>query len=204
MLNVSSFNFGSTMPVVAIGKYSEFGFGDNYIGDTYITDRGMSFKRYSLLCQGFLKCQFNRGIAVWLWFLPKPSLATAFSTSIIKSTKFAEFLKVISFSLPSLIAIPRAELLASLIRASGWLTAYRAFIRCSFTEARQLLAPIGTEALRWLRTPTIKWVVFFTTIITESNYLHSHTYIIPQKQIEEKYCEIAAKRCSQGVMELRC
>lgn len=203
MLNIPSLNFRSIVPVIAIGKYGELGFRDNYIGNTDTANRDMGFIGYSLLCQGFLKCQFNRCIAMWLWLLPKSGLATAFSTGFIKLAKATNFGKLRCQFLPRLVAIPRAILLRPLTCISGWLTTYRAEIRCAFTKAYQLLAFIRAIALRWFRTPTIERVKVLATIGTYLDDFHSHTYIIPQKQIEEKYCEIATKRCSQSVMRLQ-
>jgi len=102
-----------------------------------------------------------------------------------------------------LIAIPRAILLRTLACSNSWLTTYWAFVRYADSKACQLLAFIGAVALSWFGTLKIKWVVFLTAVITNLSYSHPHIYIIPQKQIEEKYCEIAANRCRQMVFDLR-
>ena len=60
-----------------------------------------------------------------------------------------------------------------------------------------------TRAISSCILSTIFRVKKLTAILTIQGYIKSlHTYIIPQKQIEEKYCEIAAKRLSQSVMKL--
>jgi len=202
MLNISSLDFRSIMPVITISKYGKLGFWDNYIRDTDIANRSVGSIRDTFLCQGFLKCQFNGCIAMWLWLLSKSRLAASLSTSFIKLAKATNFSKLIGLSFPRLVAIPRAILLTTLTRANGWLATRRAYIRLAFSKASQLLAFIRAVALRWFRTPTIKRVEILTAIGTYLEGFHSHTYIISRLSIEEKYCEVAAKRCSQSVMRL--
>jgi hypothetical protein len=56
--------------------------------------------------------------------------------------------------------------------------------------------------LWFARFTSVKRVKFFPTISTFRSSVTSHTYIISHLSIEEKYCEIAAKRLSQSVMRL--
>jgi len=202
MLNISSLNFRSIMPIITIGKYGEICFSDNNVGDTNTANRLVALKGDAYFSQGFLKQQFNRGIDVRLGLLPQSCLATSLSTSFIKLTKATNLIKLVGLFLPRLVAIPRAIPLITLACANGWLSTYRAYIRLAFSKACQLLTLIRAIALRWLGTPAIKWVVFLTAIITKSRHFHPHITIITQKQIEKKYCEIAAKRCCQGVFNL--
>lgn len=200
MFNISGLDFGSAMPIITISKDGNSFIGDNYIGNTHATNRNMSFKRYNLLFQGFLKCQFNGGIAMWLWLLPKSRLATSFSTGFIKLTKTTNLSKLISLFLPYLVAIPRAISLITLTRANGWSTAHGAYIKNALAKACQFLALVRAIALRCFRAFTIKRLKVVAAIRAYPDSFHSHTYITPQ--IEEKYCEIAARRCSQSVMRL--
>lgn len=95
----------------------------------------------------------------------------------------------------------RAILLITLACASSWLPTYRTYIRLAFTKACQLLALIRTIALRWFRFTPIKGMKLLPAIFTYLSNFHSHTYIISQLPVEEKYCEIAAKRCQQQVFK---
>ena len=206
MFAVSSFNFRSIMPIIAISKYGELGFGNNHIRNTNSANRLLALVGNAQFIKGLLKHNLNRSIDMRLMLPCFIKLCFTFRCPhlFFMASRHKSLCSIRERLAPSIdsLAFSRAKLLLSAACASGWLTTYKALVRGSFTEARQLLASIRTEALRWLGTPAIKWVVFLIAIITEPSYLHSHTCIIPHLEIEEKYYEIAAKRCSQGILEL--
>jgi len=107
------------------------------------------------------------------------------------------------FGLPSPFALRRAKYLRPLTSANRWLTTIKTVVNVAFTKACQLFTSIGTILLWGFRFTPIKWVKFLTAMLTYLSNFHSHTYIISQLPVESKYCEIAAKRCSQEVMELK-
>lgn len=102
-------------------------------------------------------------------------------------------------------AFNRAEQLATLTSIRNIPTALATMVRWCFTPSSH---PITFERTILGILATIKWVKCLPAYLARiCNSIYSpifttHTYIIPQLEIEEKYCEIAAKRCSQSVMKL--
>jgi len=101
------------------------------------------------------------------------------------------------FRLPSPLTFWGTKLLRPFTRANRWLTAIKAMIYFTLTKSCQFFAFIRTIFLRWFRPAPIKRMIFFATIFTYPENLHSHTNIISQLLIDNKYCEIAVNRYRQ-------
>ena len=113
---------------------------------------------------------------------------------------------------PSLIWLAYLTLYSALNRAKQLttLTSMRNILSALTAIVSRRLSP-SSYPIAFQRTilgmrSAIERVIRFTADLTSicnsiySPILATHTYIIPQKQIEERYAEIAAKRCSQSVM----
>lgn len=233
MFSITLFNFRQRMPVIAIGKYGELGFGNYYIGDTNTIYRLMCFVNDASPRKCLLKHNLNRCVNVRLGLLFH-SIGSYFSPSFItKPTMLAGFIKLcfacrcpyssfmasghkffsaIRVSYAPLINSPtfnRTKLLTSftgyilatlkafvfrrIAPASLQIASPRAIIRCCLPAIKRIKDSATGEASLWC----------FGSVCCIT-----HSFILPQLieivkkycytvvKIEEKYCHIAAQRCS--------
>lgn len=242
MFSITLFSFSQRVPIITIGKDGEFGFGNNYVGNTNPANRLMALIGNLCLRQGLLKHNLNGSIYMRLGFLCHSFSLEFCPCFFAKSTMLPCFIKLcLAFRCPysSLMAsghkffssirvgfaplinsptFNRAKLLASFVGMSYILATLKAFIfRCITPTSFQIASPRAViryelPAIKGIKgIPTSKASLrcfsparFVTHIVNIAQFIEivKRYCYTTAGEIEEKYCEIAAKRCSQGVMRL--
>ena len=199
MPNISRLCFGSRMPVVTIGKDGYMATLWDDVRHTNPTRRNMCVKDNPHFSQCLLQLNFDRSVSVGLWGLSQSSLTAPLSTCFIKPTHPTHYLESSGLTLPCLVATPGAVDLRPLACTYTFFATHWAILSHSVAKAVSLFAFVRAKALWRFLPSSVKRVEIIATMGAFPNSLHSHGLLY---HIEERYCEIAAKRLAQSVMPL--